>query len=173
MDRTYSLGEDIGLTLQLLDTTGSFIDSANVIFTIYESDATTFAVSGSAIWNSTLKCYFYEIDVSVDWTSQVVGNYLLVWTITGLSVESPLVEELCILENVLTAKIDRLLGLTHENIYIDQAVYDSDNNLTGARLRVYSDSASVGTNNNVIATYSITSVGAGAGKFLTWKQTKL
>lgn len=172
MDRSYNLGDDIGLTLQLLDNNGDFVDSSTVTFTVYESDGSTVAVSGSAPWNNTLKCYFNEIDVSVDWPTQTVGNYLLVWTMTGLNVASPRVEELCILETVLTAKIDRVLGLAHENVYIDQASYDTDNNLIGARLRVYSDPASVGTSSDVIGTYSITSVGSGAGKFLSWKQIK-
>ncbi len=69
--------------------------------------------------------------------------------------------------------LKRLLGLTHENIYIDNASYDSDSNLVGARVRIYSDSASVGTSSNVIGTYQITSTGSGPGKFSNWKQVKL
>ena len=68
------------------------------------------------------------------------------------------------------AYLQRIIGLVHENIYIDNPVYDGDNNLTSARLRIYSTPASVGTANNVIGTYTITSPGDGAGRFTYWQQ---
>lgn len=69
-------------------------------------------------------------------------------------------------------KLSRVLGLLHENIYIDNPSYDSDDNLVSARVRIYSDASSVGTTSNVIGTYEITSAGDGAGKFTYWKQIK-
>lgn len=69
--------------------------------------------------------------------------------------------------------LKRVLGLLHENIFIDLPTYDDDNNLIGSRVRIYSDSASVGTNNNVIGTYAISVDGDGAGKFVNWKQEKI
>lgn len=69
-------------------------------------------------------------------------------------------------------EINRILGLVHENTYIDQPGYDDNKNLTSARLRVYSVAGSVGTDNDVLATYTITAVGDGAGKFSSWKQIK-
>lgn len=68
--------------------------------------------------------------------------------------------------------IKRLLGLMHENIYIDNPVYDGQNNLTSARVRIYSSAGSVGTTSDVIGTYEITAPGDGAGKFTSWKQVK-
>jgi hypothetical protein len=68
--------------------------------------------------------------------------------------------------------IKRLLGLAHENVYIDNTSYDSDGNLENARLRIYSDGASVGTNNNVIATYTMVADTSGPCSFNTWKQVK-
>ncbi len=68
--------------------------------------------------------------------------------------------------------LKRLLGLTHENIFIDNPVYDGNNNMTSARVRIYSDAVSVGTASNVIGTYTITAPGDGPGKFTTWKQVK-
>ena len=53
----------------------------------------------------------------------------------------------------LFERLKGILGLTQENFSIDQAVYDPDNNLIQSRIRIYSDSLSVGTNNNVVATY--------------------
>lgn len=58
------------------------------------------------------------------------------------------------------ADLIRALGLVQENHYIDQTTYETYQEqplLTGARIRLYSNKASVGTNNNVIARYTITS----------------
>lgn len=64
--------------------------------------------------------------------------------------------------NVLAkqAELIRALGLVQENHYIDQTTYDTYQGqplLTSARIRLYNSKASVGTDNNVIANYSITS----------------
>ena len=67
--------------------------------------------------------------------------------------------------------IKRLLGLVHENLLIDNASYDKYGNMKEARMRLYSDSVSVGTENNIIATYRITADAKAAGKVNTWKQT--
>jgi hypothetical protein len=67
----------------------------------------------------------------------------------------------------------RTLGLTHHNIYIDNPIYDDQNNMISARVRIYNDSNSVGTDSNVIETYLITSDGTECGKFNYWKQTTL
>jgi hypothetical protein len=69
--------------------------------------------------------------------------------------------------------LKRIIGLVHENIYIDNPVYDGDGNLTSARLRIYSAPGSVGTVNDVIGTYQITAPGDGAGRFTSWKQIKV
>jgi hypothetical protein len=68
---------------------------------------------------------------------------------------------------------ERILGLIHENIFIDQTVYDTDGNLTSARVRIYSNSADVGTNIGVIATYEASTLTEGPGKFTTWQQVKI
>jgi len=75
-------------------------------------------------------------------------------------------------ELVQNVQIDmkRALGLMHENIFIDLPTYDTDSNLVGARVRIYSNPESVGTTANIIGTYTITSESTGPGKFDTWKQ---
>lgn len=50
----------------------------------------------------------------------------------------------------------RILGLTQENQYIDNTSYDTDNNLTSCRVRLYDDSTKVGSNDSVIETYLVT-----------------
>ena len=68
--------------------------------------------------------------------------------------------------------LGKVLGLVHQNIFIDKPIYD-DENLISARLRIYSDSGSVGTDQNVISTYQITSFGDGPGRFINWKQVEI
>jgi hypothetical protein len=75
--------------------------------------------------------------------------------------------------SLLSDDLKRTLGLMHENIFIDQPTYDSDGNLIGARVRIYSVAGSVGTASNVIGTYQITSTSSGPGKFTDWKQVRL
>lgn len=72
----------------------------------------------------------------------------------------------------LSDQADRILGLSNENVYIDNAVFDSFGNMSSARLRVYSVAGSVGTDNDVLATYTITAVGTDFGQFSSWKQVK-
>ena len=58
--------------------------------------------------------------------------------------------------NIITYAL-RILGLTQENTYTDTLVYDFNNNPTSARIRLYSVAGSVGTDLNVLATYTVTS----------------
>jgi hypothetical protein len=67
----------------------------------------------------------------------------------------------------------RLLGLMHENITIDEPEYDAHGNLTGARVRIYSNAGSVGTDSDVLATYAITAPSDAPGQFTTWNQVKI
>lgn len=70
-----------------------------------------------------------------------------------------------------SAKISRMLGLCQENQFIDNPVYDGSN-LTSARLRTYSAAGSVGTDNDVLATYTITATFDVDGNLATYKQVK-
>jgi len=76
--------------------------------------------------------------------------------------------------DVISEDLKRVLGLVHENIFIDLPIFDDANNLIGARLRLYSNSSSAGTNNNVLATYAISSdTNDEPGKFTNWKQERI
>jgi len=46
--------------------------------------------------------------------------------------------------------VEKALGLSRHNMYIDDPTYDEHGNMVSARVRTYSDAASVGTANNVI-----------------------
>jgi len=51
--------------------------------------------------------------------------------------------------------IKRVLGLTQENYFVDNTIFDSEGNMTTSRIRIYSDSVSVGTPNNIINSYDV------------------
>ncbi len=67
----------------------------------------------------------------------------------------------------------KTLGLVHHNVYIDETIYDEHSNMISARIRIYSDKNSIGTDNNIIETYLITSDGTECGKFNYWQQTAI
>jgi len=76
--------------------------------------------------------------------------------------------------DIISDDLKRTLGLVHENIFIDLPSYDNANNLIGARVRIYSDSNSVGSNTNILSTYIIESdTDDVPGKFNNWKQSTL
>lgn len=70
-------------------------------------------------------------------------------------------------------KINRILGLIHENIYIDNTVYDENGNLISSRVRIYSSVGDVGSENGIIGTYQVIANCTEAGKFTSWSQIKI
>jgi len=60
----------------------------------------------------------------------------------------------------LDDKMDTILGMSQENLFIDNTVFTGAN-MTGARIRIYSVAGSVGTASDVIATYTVTVTYAG------------
>ena len=74
--------------------------------------------------------------------------------------------------DTLSDEHKRILGLIHENIYIDNTQFDANDNLFSSRLRIYANSGDVGTDSGVLATYEITAVTTGPGKFTSWKQIR-
>lgn len=67
--------------------------------------------------------------------------------------------------------IKRILGLSQENYYIDNVVFESSR-LKSARLRIYSNGSNVGTDNDVIATYNVTATYDANGNIETYKVVK-
>lgn len=85
-------------------------------------------------------------------------------------------DDVQVYENDLTEiynTVKRTLGLTHENIYIDNPVYGDNGSLIAARVRIYSNAASVGSTSDVIETYLIQADEVECGKFSYWSQIKV
>jgi len=60
--------------------------------------------------------------------------------------------------DTMTTLITRILGLVQENFHIDNTLYDSNNNMTQSRIRIYNNAINVGSNTGVIATYNMLAV---------------
>ncbi len=67
--------------------------------------------------------------------------------------------------------IQRILGLTQENHYIDNTTFETGK-LKSARIRIYSVAGSVGTASDVIATYNIAITYDANGNMVSYKATK-
>ena len=167
-------GENILMTLQLIKSDGVNVETdATVSYKIIDSTGTVEVVSSQeTIYSTFTKSYLDTLVPSVGWPSQDVGSYIIVWSVSDTvdDFNDTFTENLEIgIDKVL---IDKILGLVHQNIYIDQTQFDRDGNLYEARLRIYSVSSSVGTSNDVLATYQISAETNGIGKFNFWKQVE-
>ncbi len=113
------------------------------------------------------------IQADLDNPGQYKANISTLATSAEITALSLQVVSLDTLIDTLTEMVARDLGLNNENTYIDNTVFDTDGNLTSARVRSYSVAGSVGTASDVLATYTITAVGTGEGMFSTWKMVKV
>jgi len=167
--------ENIIMTLQLIKSDGvSVEEEATVTYKILDHTATVEVVTEqTATYNTNTKSYLDSLSPSASWTSQDVGSYIVIWSVddTDDDFNDTYTENLEV--GIDKDKVDRILGLVHQNIYIDETLFDRDGNLYQARLRIYSESASVGTANDVLATYQINAETNGVGKFNHWKQVEI
>ena len=81
---TVNNGINFPLSLQLINGDSTFLSTATVKATIYESDGTNIAVEEKTLtYDSILKTYFYEIDITSDWSDMSIGNYLVVYSVSN------------------------------------------------------------------------------------------
>ena len=135
-------------------------------------EATVSGIAGKAIVDT-----FRTEDISISELYDLVDSNPSS-IISGIENSAIIAKELTsqsILNDITLIQLDlkRLLGLMHENIYIDLATYDMDGNMIAARVRIYSDPDSVGTINNIIGEYEISCDAISPGKFNSWKQIKI
>lgn len=163
-------GEKILLNLQLIRSDNITVEEeADITFKIFDSTATIECVSETVVtYNENTKSYLYSLDPTLLWTNQQVGSYLILWYIenTEDDFNSVYTEELTI--NIDNTDIQKILGLIHQNMEIDEAEYDEWHNLVSARVFLYTDP----TKSTVLTTYKITCDTFGPGKFNTWSQVE-
>jgi len=166
-----NLGENIGFTLQLIKSDGVTVETgATVTYRIFDDTGTIELVSEqTATYNTTTKSYVDSLVPNTSWVNQEVGSYLIVWSVsdTDDDFNDTYTEDLQV--NIDKTKVDKILGLVHQNIVIDETDYDDYGNLASARVRLFYDS----NKTNLLNTYQITSVSNEAGKFVTWEQVEV
>ena len=168
----YSKGKKISLNLTLVNNDGKPEENADIKYEIYDYGNTLVYFNNSVPFNPQLGSYIDVIDPATQWTSQEEGVYHVKWYISNTVEEYPqtVVEPLYI--DTYDNKLDKILGLVHENVFIDEPEYDEYGNLIGAKVTLYSNSASVGTYEDVIATYKIEAEAESQGKLVYWKQVE-
>jgi hypothetical protein len=162
--------ENIILNIQLIKSDGISVEtSASVAYKILDSSGTNEVVSSqSASYNSTTESYTGTLVPSASWTNQVVGSYLVVWSVTNTTeFNSVYTEDLEI--GIANNDIQRILGLVHQNCEIYDTRFDSFGNMKKAKMRIFNDS----NKTSVLANYQITAVPSGPGKFTTWEQIEI
>ena len=161
-------GENITFTLQLIKSDGISVEAgATVSYRIFDTSGVVQLVSSqTATYNSTTQSYVNTLVPSASWADQEVGSYLVVWSVsdTDDDFNSTYTESLEI--NIDKNKIDRILGLVHQNIVIDQTKFDRAYNLYSARVRIFRDSSKT----DLITKYRITANSTGPGTFSRWEQ---
>jgi|GEM_PF-7004831 len=165
----YFLSGQIGLYVKVFQvSTGNYLDYTDGTFKVAPLNPDT---PLSEILTAPSIYYFTESRSVWDDGEYQLYAYKPVDTIFSVANLSILNDEE-VSASVVESDLKRALGLMHENIYIDLPIYDSDNNLVSARVRIYSQASSVGTSSDIIGTYLITAGGDGPGKFTTWSQVK-
>lgn len=186
----YYKGQKISLNLTLVNNDGNPEDDADISYSIYDTDNNEVLSNNDVPFNEQLGSY---IDVIDPWDNQEEGIYYINWIIENTTEDYPnTATEVLYIENynenldniyddtqnIITdldskgEKLDKILGLLHQNIYIDETEYDNYENLIKAKIRIYSDSSSVGSDSNILATYRIYCEGDGMGKFTYWSQVE-
>jgi hypothetical protein len=164
-------GENIGFTLQLIKSDGITVETgAAVTYRIFDDTGTVELVSKqTAIYNATTKSYVNSLVINASWVDQEVGSYLIIWSVSNTDDDfnDTYTEDLQV--NIDKTKIDKILGLVHQNIVIDETEYDDWGNLESARVRLFYDS----NKTSLLSTYKITSVSTDAGKFTHWEQVEV
>jgi hypothetical protein len=194
----YSKGNKISLNLTLVNNDGSPESNAIVSYILFDDENNEILSNNSLVFNEQLGSYIDIINPEIDWVNQVEGIYFINWNISNTTEDYPneIVEELYIelydekldisnekLDiirnnisddfNITDEKLDKILGLVHSNVYIDEPDYDKYGNLVSARLRTYTKSTSVGSDEDVLASYRIYSDTSSRGKFVSWQQIEI
>jgi len=155
----------------LVNADNTMETGATVNYTIRVASDDSEQVASTGMTESAVVSGLYYVNLTI----ATAGDYRAYISSAGFPSVTEDIEITPAISDIATLSTDvkRLLGLTHENVYIDTTVYDAQGNLTSGRLRTYSVAGSVGTDSDVLATYTITAVTAGAiNQFTNFKVVK-
>ena len=149
------IGDIIKEQFTVLDMTNNLVSGITLSeFSIHLYDPTDNEIyNGSNVTISELGDGHYY----AEFTPTMIGDYMLVVYHTtyfpwGKS------NNIKVFNNdfdTISVVVERILGLTQENFYVDNTIYDTEGNMTSSRIRIYDDSVSVGGSSNIMATYAV------------------
>jgi hypothetical protein len=90
----------------------------------------------------------------------------------AVNIMSNEVNDMFIAVNNLDAQIKRILGLVQENFRIVDHVYNSDNTLASATIKIYPTDGDCDADTNAIATYNMTALYDSSSRLVNYKVTK-
>ena len=179
MSACYSVGDIVPLALLLEDGNESQYPQAEV----YAPGGTTPLVTLNMVHKARGR---YEANYTLA-TAGVVTVIFITYADTGHTVEnitySREQEQLVITQygvDDLALSLIRVLGLVHENTFIDNTVHDAFGQLTGARVRIFdsrvnAEAATDGGSETtgLVATYDITSTYESQGRMGSYRMVKV
>jgi hypothetical protein len=141
------------LEILVTDLSGSPVTGLSVNYAIYNSSSNSLITSGS-LTDSGNGIY------KTSYLFNTLGQFRVIYTTpSGYTDE---IETVVVVADTLSAiksetdKIKFILGLTQSNMVITNQIYDSDNNLISATIRIYPTASDANSNTNILATYSMT-----------------
>lgn len=155
------LGEEVKEEFSVLDNSNTLVSG----IPLDEFSAHLFNPSDNEVYDSTA-VNFIELGhghYRVSFTPNEVGNWMMVvyhatyfpWG------KSNTIQVFANDFDSIAVMLSRVLGMVQENFSVDQTVYDENNNLLQSRVRLYTDNTSIGTDNNILETYSMTATYSG------------
>lgn len=174
MTRQVIVGEAVVDLFPLFDFDGYSLKSGETVFTssLWKNTVpSVIPVTVSEINSSGVYRVSFTPNSEGIWTVNVLANYNKdTW---GAEYSAATGNQ----QDVIN-KLNRLLGLSHENIFIDNTSYDADTQLVLARVRLFDtkahcDAATDGGSetDGLIATYQLTTTWEGLNQFQVFKQT--
>jgi hypothetical protein len=175
MSRDVKIGETVVDQFPVFDTDGYTKKSGETVFT--KSLWVNGAPSGQTVTISEIgSSGEYEVGFTPNaegyWALQILIDYNKdVWG-EGYQASAGTIGD-------VYGMVQRILGLSHENTFIDNTTYDSDYQMVSGRVRLFDsktncDAATDGGSETtgLLATYTITTTWEALNEFAVFKQTK-
>ena len=175
MSRVVKTGEVVKDVFPVFDEDGYSLKSGETSFTTWlwkDSVVSVIAVTIEEIGSSGEYSTSFTPDEDGVWNLQILIDYNKdVMSREYVATESD--------QAGVVEKINRILGLNHENIFIDNTEYDASTQLVLARVRLFDskancDAATDGGSETtgLLANYQLTTTWEGLNQFRVFKQTK-
>ena len=167
------------LEIALTDKNGDFITTLPtgdiVTYEVRKSSDGSLAILPTGFSNSgtmTVDGDVFKVAVQFDTLGQYRVLYFTPNKYENGSETIEVVEEITDDLSGIISKLNRLLGLNQENYRIFTPVYNANNDMTSAIIKIYPTATDCNNDTNVLATYNITATYSSPNKMSGYKVTK-